>query len=544
MKRNICLWSSLIVLCIVTGCKSKPTTPITSRITKGFLARSSALPEHYAADEILVQFKPQATAADRSRVYRLLGMTTTQVVTPRPISIAAHAMNATRPKPTSIGSSDVNLVTLSANGKTAMMPPARIHVLNVSFQQSPPARFALPSSGTSKKESSNGSSVPTDIATLLAEVRRDPAVFYAQPNYHYHITGQYPTNDSLYSQGTEWGVASSVSPRPIGPVTNQYGTGAEVAWSQARIGSKKVVVGVIDSGAETTHPDLTGNLDLAHAMDFYRNAGDPNYNQDENGHGTHVAGIVGAVGNNGIGISGVAWQVSIIPVKFIGPDGNGDTANAVRAFNYLINLKQQGVNLVAINASWATSDSDPLLLASIKKAARAGIITVSAASNEGKDLGQNPMYPASFDTSTDDADASGTLPFDSNITVAAIDSYGQRASFSNYGGTVALAAPGVGIVSTIIPHPDSGVVPDLSAIITETNGGTYVALDGTSMAAPYVTGAIALVASFHLDQNGHTTISASDLCSQIMANAKSTATPSMNNITRTGGRLDISKLAP
>ena len=379
---------------------------------------------------------------------------------------------------------------------------------------------------------------------MLAEIRRDPALFYAQPNYNYHIAGQYPTNDSLYSQGIEWGVASAASPRSIGPVTNQYGTGAEVAWSQARTSSRNVVVGVIDSGAQSTHPDLADNLDLHHAMDFYRDSGALKYNQDENGHGTHVAGIVGAVGHNGIGISGVALQVSIIPVKFIGPDGNGDTANAVKAFNYLINLKQQGINLVAINASWPTSDSDPLLLASIKKAARSGIITVSAASNDGMDLGQNPMYPASFDTSTDDADASGTLPFDSNITVAAIDSNGQRASFSNYGGTVALAAPGVGIVSTIIAHADSGVVADPTAIITETNGGTYVALGGTLMAAPYGTGAIALVASFHLDQSGHTTISASDLCSQTMANPKNTATPSMSNITRTGGRLDISKLAP
>jgi subtilisin family serine protease len=380
--------------------------------------------------------------------------------------------------------------------------------------------------------------------SLLAKVRSDPAVFYAQPNLKYHITTQYPTNDSLYTKGVLWGVASSGSPAPIGPISNQYGTEAEKLWQANQTGSRNVLIGIVDSGADADHPDLAANIDTQDARDFYRAAGDPNYNKDENGHGTHVAGIIGAVGNNGFGVSGVAWQVAMIPVKFIGPDGSGDTADAVQAFNYLVGLRQRGKNIVAINASFATSDPDPLLLAAIKSAARAGIVTVSAADNSGQDIGTNKVYPASFDTSSDNSDQSGTLPYNSNITVAALDLNGQKASFSNYGGTVELGAPGVGIVSTMIPNPDPSLISDKFGIVTESNGGTYASLDGTSMAAPYVTGAIVLLASAHLDSTGHTTLSAQDICTLIRNDAASTPTPSMSGSATTGGRLDIAKLIP
>lgn len=177
-------------------------------------------------------------------------------------------------------------------------------------------------------------------------------------------------------------MASAGSPQPIGPVSNQYGTGSEIAWQQNHVGSAKVVIGVVDTGVQADHPDLAANIDVQHAKDFVRDPSDPNYNRDENGHGTHVAGIIGAVANNGIGIAGVAWKVSIIPVKMVGSDGNGGTDTATAAFNYLVGLKQQVINIVAINASWATTENDPLLLASIKKAARAGIAIVSAADNQ------------------------------------------------------------------------------------------------------------------------------------------------------------------
>jgi subtilisin family serine protease len=167
---------------------------------------------------------------------------------------------------------------------------------------------------------------------------------------------------------------------------------------------------------------------------------------------------------------------------------------------------------------------------------------VSAADNRGWDIGKNKVYPASFDTSSDDSDQSGALPYNSNITVAALDSNGQMASFSDHGGTVELGAPGVGIVSTMIRNPDPSLIDDTSAIVTESNGGTYVSLNGTSMAAPFVTGAIVLLASAHLDSTGHTTLSPQDISTLIRNDAINTPTPSMSGNASTAGRLDIVKL--
>jgi subtilisin family serine protease len=533
MKKLIAYILFTCTLLALNSCKTSRNAPEASALRqsggkdsrwRGFLVRGPAIKQRFAADEILVQFKPTATAKDRQRVFRLMGGTHVEPVWSHPVSIAAH-----RPATLSIGSSDVVLIKFSS--QVTLLGNTRARFVRSALWQTP------------QRKGPEGTSAGTSVDEVVANIGRDPAVYHAQPNFKYHIT-DYPANDSLYQKGATWGMASAGTPSQIGPVSNQYATEAEELWKANEVGSNKVIIAIIDTGAQMDHPDLAANIDKTDAKDFFRGQNDVNYNKDENGHGTHVAGIIGAVGGNGIGIAGVAWHVTLIPVKFIGPDGTGDTADAIQAFNYLIGLKHKGMNIVAINASWSNSREDPLLLRAIKDAGREGIITVAAASNEGVDIGQNEMYPASIDTSADNSDESGTLQFNSVITVAAIDSNGQLASFSNFGGSVELGAPGVGIVSTMIPNPNPGLVPDTSALITEANGATYASLDGTSMAAPFVTGAVALLASAHLDSTGHTSISAKDICDLIRKDALGTPTVSLTTKTSTNGRLDIAKLLP
>jgi subtilisin family serine protease len=190
-----------------------------------------------------------------------------------------------------------------------------------------------------------------------------------------------------------------------------------------------------------------------------RMQGDP---MDDNGHGTHCAGIIGAEGNNGIGISGINWNVSIMPLKFLGKGGFGSTGNAIKAINYAIDRKQHGVNVRVINASWGSTQYSRALEDAIRAAGEQGILFVAAAGNNGSNNDRSAHYPSNFD-----------LP--NVISVAALDRTDSLASFSNYGvKTVHIAAPGRDIVSTWL-------------------GDAFREASGTSMAAPQVSGVAALV---------------------------------------------------
>lgn len=263
---------------------------------------------------------------------------------------------------------------------------------------------------------------------------------------------------------------------------NTANTAADIdatdAWSIST-GSQNVVVAVIDSGVDYTHPDLISNIwtnplenssngrdndgngfanDL-HGYDFYDDDGNP---MDENGHGTHVAGTIGATGNNGQGVTGVNWSVSIMPLKFLGADGSGYTSDAIRAVNYCTMMRTQfGVNIRVINASWGGGGFDGALRDAIRNAGDAGILFVTAAGNSSTNNDSAPQYPANYGLAN-------------VISVAATDQNDQLAWFSCYGAsTVNLAAPGVGIYSTY-------------------RGGAYGMMSGTSMATPQVAGAAAL----------------------------------------------------
>ncbi|HEX5734573.1 MAG TPA: S8 family peptidase, partial [Blastocatellia bacterium] len=253
-------------------------------------------------------------------------------------------------------------------------------------------------------------------------------------------------------------------------------------------GSQDVVVAVVDTGADLSHPDLSANawvnpgevagngvdddrngfVDDINGWNFRENNNRLVKNSAEDFHGTHVAGIIGASGNNGAGISGVAWHVKLMSLKFIGRE-NGSTADAAKAINYVIDQKRRGVNVRVINASWGGSGGSTSLQAAITAAGQAGILFVAAAGNGGEDhVGDNiddlPDYPASWTSNSN-----------SMISVAALDSDDRLASFSNYGrSNVSVGAPGVSVLSTLA-------------------GGGYGFASGTSMAAPHVAGIAALI---------------------------------------------------
>ncbi len=291
--------------------------------------------------------------------------------------------------------------------------------------------------------------------------------------------------------------------------------GAPAAWNVST-GTGQTVVAVIDSGIDLTHPDLAGNLwtnpgevagngrdddgdgfvDDVHGVNFVTNSGDP---ADTLGHGTHVAGIIGAVGNNGLGGSGINPHARIMPLKFIGPDG-GLTSNAVRAVNFAV---AHGAKV--INESWGGGGYDAPLADAIARAAQAGVVVVNSAGNYAANNDAAPFYPANYATQ-----------FDNVVTVAAANAAGGLANYSNFGAaTVTLAAPGDNVLSTL-------------------PGGRYGLLSGTSMAAPMVSGAVSLLWDTHPDWSYR----------QVLAKLRESVDPDASLVgkTVTGGRLNLARL--
>ncbi|MCU1289681.1 MAG: Subtilisin-like serine protease [Acidobacteria bacterium] len=288
------------------------------------------------------------------------------------------------------------------------------------------------------------------------------------------------------------------------------------AWAKTR-GSSEIVVAVLDSGVDYTHPDLVGNIwfrpdsvpqykddELGTFNDLQgfnaaENLSDP---MDENGHGTHCAGIVGAEGDNDEGIAGINWNVEIMPLKFMGRGGFGSTKDAIEAINYAIDRKRNGVNVRVINASWGSTAYSKALEDAIRAAGEEGILFVAAAGNATTDNDKRPHYPSNYN-----------LP--NVISVAATDKNDLLTSFSNYGlKTVHIAAPGKDIVSTWL------------------NDG-YREASGTSMAAPQVAGVAALILS------SEPNLSVAKLRERILKSADKI--DSLSGKVENGGRLNAAK---
>ena len=263
--------------------------------------------------------------------------------------------------------------------------------------------------------------------------------------------------------------------------TNDKDIDAPEAWD-LQTGSKKVLVGVIDTGVDRNHEDLIANMwtnpneipnngkdddgngyiDDVHGWDFYNNDNNPD---DDNSHGTHCAGTIGGVGNNGKGVVGVCWETSMVGIKFLGGSGGGYLSDGVKSIVYATKI---GVDLTS--NSWGGGGYSSSMKKAIDEASSQGIGFIAAAGNHAGNNDKHPSYPASYET-------------ENIISVGANDHKGKSAYFSCYGKkSVDLFAPGVNTLST-------------------TPGNRYASFSGTSMATPHVAGAYALVLSANPDWN-------------------------------------------
>jgi serine protease len=315
-----------------------------------------------------------------------------------------------------------------------------------------------------------------DTATLIDKLSRRPDVEFVEPDYVVQAEQTAPADPFF---GSLWGLANVG--QMIQGSTGTYGAdiGATRAWDISS-GSRANVVAVIDTGIDYTHPDLAANLWTAprsftvkvgniqvtcaagtHGFNAITNTCDP---RDDNGHGTHVSGTIGATGNNSVGVAGVNWVASIMAAKFLDAKGSGFTSDAINAIEFIIQAKSAlstAANVRVLSNSWGGGGFSQALLDEINRANGANMLFVAAAGNTGTNNDTSPFHPASYTASN-------------VLSVAATDNNDHLASFSNYGmSTVHLGAPGVNVLST---WP----------------GGGYGWLSGTSMAVPQVSGGAAL----------------------------------------------------
>ena len=354
-----------------------------------------------------------------------------------------------------------------------------------------------------------------DVATLLAELKKRGDVVYVEPNYIMHaaLLPNDPSFSSLWGLRNTGQVINGVAGTPGADIS------ATSAWDIST-GSRANVVAVIDTGVDYNHPDLAANVWSApsaftvtigslnitcpagsHGFNAITNTCDP---LDDNNHGSHVSGTIGAVGNNGVGVVGVNWIASIMGSKFLNSAGSGTTANAINAIEFTIQAKQifgANANVRVLSNSWGGGGFSQALLDEINKANTNNMLFVAAAGNNSSNNDTTAFYPANYNAPN-------------VVAVAATNNQDQLASFSNFGrNTVHLGAPGVDVLST-------------------TTNNTYSTFSGTSMATPHVSGAAALVLSV-------CALDTARLKSNLLNNVD--PIPSLSTNTITGGRLNVNK---
>lgn len=348
-----------------------------------------------------------------------------------------------------------------------------------------------------------------DIPSIVKAISAWPDVEYAEPDYLLYAAVR--PNDAYFNN--LWGLEN------IGQFsgTPDADIDATEAWDTFT-GDTGLVVGVIDSGIDYTHPDLAANMwvnpgeipsngldddgngyiDDIHGINTITGTGNP---MDDNGHGTHCAGTIGAVGNNSKGVVGVAWKVKLMGLKFLDGSGSGWTSDAIEGLQYAIRMKTQyGINIKITSNSWGSEYYSQSLADAISASNAAGMLFVAAAGNDALNTDINPHYPSSYQIAN-------------VISVASSDHNDALSSFSNYGLTsVDLAAPGSGIYSTI---PNN----------------SYAYFSGTSMATPHVAGAAALLWGYR------PTIGVAEVKSLLMENVDKVSAFADRMVS--GGRLNV-----
>ncbi|QSV65196.1 MAG: S8 family serine peptidase [Dolichospermum sp. DL01] len=306
----------------------------------------------------------------------------------------------------------------------------------------------------------------TSVETAIATYRNSSTFKYIEPDYIVTKAATFP-NDPDFPK--LWGLHNTGQ----NGGTPDADIDAPEAWDIQK-GNPNLVIGVIDSGVDYNHPDLVGNIwtnpgeiagdgidndnngyiDDIRGWDFAYNDNNPS---DVDGHGTHVSGTIAGKGNNGVGVTGVAWNAKIMPLKFLNDSGSGSTSNAIKAIDY---ATAKGVKIT--NNSWGGGGYSQALYDAINAAGQQGALFIAAAGNSGQNADLYPMYPAAYNLAN-------------IISVASTNRHDKLSWFSNYGLTsVDLGAPGEEIYSTL---PNNSY-------------GTY---SGTSMASPHVAGGAALV---------------------------------------------------
>ena len=329
------------------------------------------------------------------------------------------------------------------------------------------------------------------------------SVLVAEPDFI--VQANLSPNDPRFLDNSLWGLHQS----------NDVDIDAPEAWD-VRSNAGSVLVAVIDTGIRYSHEDLAANMwrnpreipgnridddgngvvDDVYGMDACNNDGDP---MDDQGHGTHCAGTIGGVGNNGRGVAGVAWQVKLMACKFLSSSGSGTSSDAIRCIDY---ARANGAKIMS--NSWGGGGPSASLLAAIERARSAGILFVAAAGNDGRDTDQGANYPSCYAS-------------DNIVSVAATDRNDSLAYFSNYGAmSVDLGAPGVGILSTVSASDSS-----------------YASYSGTSMATPHVAGALAVLAAQFPSENY------AGLIRRLLAAAD--PIPALRGRTVSGGRLNLAR---
>ncbi|HSY20083.1 MAG TPA: S8 family peptidase [Candidatus Acidoferrales bacterium] len=346
----------------------------------------------------------------------------------------------------------------------------------------------------------------TGVSNMIAAYQQSGLVRYAEPDYLMRVL-VYP-DDLHFWNGDQWDLIN----------LGQYGgtPGADIhvtnVWN-IQTSASNIIVAVIDTGIRYTHEDLAANMWVnpqenldGYTNDLYginlvnngRGNGDP---WDDYGHGTHVAGIIGAVGNNGVGIAGICWSVQLMALKFIDTNGNGTVSDAITCIDF---ARSHGAKI--INASWgSTAFTSQSLHDAIASARDANIIFVAAAGNSAANNDVTPVYPADYSD------------LDNIISVAATDRNDNLAAFSNYGATnVCLAAPGNPVFSC-----------------WNSSDSAYQYYNGTSMAAAHVTGACALLEAQYPGEDYH------QIVRRILAGVD--PLPGLAGKCMTGGRLNLEK---